>query len=225
MTDKSILLFCPPSRPTKMLRHHRHNRKSRSLRLTMHGSFVIWFSRMRNCTTLLTEMTTWLLIRVDEVTLSPNCKGLIILIQELGSPPPRRHGTSHPYSYSYRRLASPGTPVQSQSVSSYAAESHARSTFVARSPGQAIHYPNNYIPSPHHATELDGHYWKNMFVQLGFGENSDMSMSMFATTPAMPSFMDQSDNQPHSSRHSSESQGPVHYHSLRSPSSPQPFGH
>jgi len=146
-------------------------------------------------------------------------------------PPPHRHGSSHTYSYSYRHHASPGTPIQSHSLSGYGTESHSRSTFVARSPGQAIHYPNNYVPSPMHATELDGHYWKNMFVQLGFGENSDMSMSNFATTPAMPSFMDQSDSNHHyssrssHSHHSSETQGPVHYHTLRSPSSPDSFGH
>ncbi|KAJ7285568.1 fungal-specific transcription factor domain-containing protein [Mycena rebaudengoi] len=36
---------------------------------------------------------------------------------------------------------------------------------------QAAYHPEGYVPSiPHHASELDAHYWKNMFLELGFGE-------------------------------------------------------
>lgn len=39
-------------------------------------------------------------------------------------------------------------------------------------PGIIYHTP--YVPNaPHHASELDAHYWKNMFLELGFGDNNE----------------------------------------------------
>jgi len=32
-------------------------------------------------------------------------------------------------------------------------------------------YHEGYVPSIHHASELDAHYWKNMFLELGFGDS------------------------------------------------------
>lgn len=81
---------------------------------------------------------------------------------------------------------------------------------------------------PHHASELDAHYWKNMFIQLGFGENAEMSMSNFATPQGIPSFVDQVHHahqhpQHHHHHHHMPTQGPIHYHSLAT--SPETFGH
>ncbi|KAJ6611766.1 fungal-specific transcription factor domain-containing protein [Mycena sp. CBHHK59/15] len=47
----------------------------------------------------------------------------------------------------------------------------------------ADYHPEGYVPSiPHHASELDAHYWKNMFLELGFGETQgDQSRSMSQT--------------------------------------------
>ncbi|KAJ7135045.1 fungal-specific transcription factor domain-containing protein [Mycena crocata] len=37
-------------------------------------------------------------------------------------------------------------------------------------PVNGNYHPEGYVPSiPHHASELDAHYWKNMFLELGFG--------------------------------------------------------
>lgn len=42
-----------------------------------------------------------------------------------------------------------------------------------------------YVPqAPNHVSELDAHYWKNMFIELGFGEGSDASA--VGSQPAQP---------------------------------------
>lgn len=98
---------------------------------------------------------------------------------------------------------------------------------IQSSPAQAIHYPNNYIPVPHHATELDAHYWRNMFLQLGFGENAaDLSMANFAAPP-LPLYMEQSQqsNQRVYPLHPHNLQGTAHYQSLHHAASQESYGH
>ncbi|KAJ7063042.1 fungal-specific transcription factor domain-containing protein [Mycena amicta] len=42
-----------------------------------------------------------------------------------------------------------------------------------------VSYPEGYAPAINHASELDAHYWKNMFLELGFGDaQSDHSRSV-----------------------------------------------
>ncbi|KAJ7109106.1 fungal-specific transcription factor domain-containing protein [Mycena epipterygia] len=55
----------------------------------------------------------------------------------------------------------------------YVAEPPARNgTVPAAAPIPANYHPEGYVPSiPHHASELDAHYWKNMFLELGFGDS------------------------------------------------------
>ncbi|KAJ7172753.1 fungal-specific transcription factor domain-containing protein [Mycena filopes] len=45
-------------------------------------------------------------------------------------------------------------------------------------PIPVTYHSEGYVPSiPHHASELDAHYWKNMFLELGFGDG-DQSRNM-----------------------------------------------
>ena len=95
-------------------------------------------------------------------------------------------------------------------------------------PGQptgAVHYSGSYFPSgPHHPTELDAHYWKNMFLELGFGENVDPH-TLPTAVPAdisapMPHYMENSHRQQISHQQQQHShqvlqpQGQLHYHPL-----------
>jgi len=154
------------------------------------------------------------------------------------SPPPRHASSSQGYSGQSHHgsghcgpsfhYQAPCTPVQPHAATSnYQQDSQTRSGIVTGSPAQVIHYPNNYVPMPHHASELDAHYWKNMFIQLGFGENAEVNMSNFATAQGIPSFADhphQHSNLPnHHHHHHLQPQGPMHYHSLATSS--ESFGH
>jgi hypothetical protein len=94
-------------------------------------------------------------------------------------------------------------------------------------PTGVVHYPSSYFPSgPHHATELqDAHYWKNMFLELGFGENVDPH-ALPTAVPAnisapMPHYMENShrqqithQQQQHSHHQVLQPQGQLHYQSM-----------
>jgi hypothetical protein len=91
-------------------------------------------------------------------------------------------------------------------------------------PTGAVHYSSSYFPSgPHHPTELDAHYWKNMFLELGFGENVDPH-TLPTPVPAeisvpMPHYMENSHRQQISQpqqQHNQvlQPQGQLHYHPL-----------
>nr|GAT58033.1 predicted protein [Mycena chlorophos] len=57
-------------------------------------------------------------------------------------------------------------PVASPTHEQYAVENGARNGVAAQiSYGQ----PEGYAPSIPHASEMDAHYWRNMFMELGFG--------------------------------------------------------
>lgn len=60
-------------------------------------------------------------------------------------------------------------------------------------PGQS--YPGGYIPPAPHSSELDQRYWKNMFIELGFGE-SDAPLALQSVVLA-PQYMDQQQQQRH----------------------------
>lgn len=94
-------------------------------------------------------------------------------------------------------------------------------------------YSGGYVPTaPNHASELDAHYWKNMFIELGFGENVDpnalpvmISNNVGRTMPPPPQYMEhpQSDHQQQSLPHHNMSaqEQPIHYHAMHVPS----YGH
>lgn len=92
-------------------------------------------------------------------------------------------------------------------------------------PTGAVHYSGTYFPSgPHHATELDAHYWKNMFLELGFGENVDPHALPTAVpaniSAAMPHYMENSHRQQitHQQQHNHhqvlQPQGQLQYHPM-----------
>ena len=102
----------------------------------------------------------------------------------------------------------------------------------------AVHYPGGYVPvATHHASELDAHYWKNMFLELGFGENVDPS-TMHGVVPnsnprtAMPQYVENTTPQHHlphpsqASHHGMQPQQPqIHYQTMHAPSHPPTYGH
>ncbi|KAG5645860.1 hypothetical protein DXG03_005202 [Asterophora parasitica] len=44
--------------------------------------------------------------------------------------------------------------------------------------GPSMSYPGYAPQAPHYVSELDAHYWKNMFIELGFGENGESHHAM-----------------------------------------------
>ena len=121
--------------------------------------------------------------------------------------------------------ASPHLPAHPHSNPSdqYQLDSQTRNSIDHGSgqPTGVVHYPGSYFPSgPHHATELqDAHYWKNMFLELGFGENVDphalpTAVSTTIATP-MPHYMENSHRQ-HLTQHSHhqvlQPQGQLHHY-------------
>jgi len=94
----------------------------------------------------------------------------------------------------------------------------------------AAHYPGGYVPvATHHASDLDAHYWKNMFLELGFGENVDPS-TMHGVVPnsstrTMPPFMENNRHLPHPTHtHHGIPPQPQMQH-YNAPSHPPPYGH
>lgn len=123
--------------------------------------------------------------------------------------------------------ASPHLPAHPHHANSsdqvYQLDSQTRNSIDHGVPTGAVHYSSSYFPSgPHHATELDAHYWKNMFLELGFGENVDPH-ALPTPVPAnisapMPHFMENSHRQhvthQQHTHHVLQPQGQVHYHPM-----------
>ncbi|KAF9475326.1 hypothetical protein BDN70DRAFT_257853 [Pholiota conissans] len=81
--------------------------------------------------------------------------------------PASPHLPAHPQAQS----AAPPTVVAPPPPPDYQGDIQARSLGNApAAPGHA-QYPGGYIPPAPATTELDQRYWKNMFIELGFGEN------------------------------------------------------
>ncbi|KAJ7470490.1 fungal-specific transcription factor domain-containing protein [Mycena latifolia] len=75
---------------------------------------------------------------------------------------------SHDQAFQFTE-ASPNLSPHSEE---YPVEAPARNGTTSAAPVQVNYPPEGYVPSiPHHASELDAHYWKNMFLELGFGDS------------------------------------------------------
>ncbi|KAJ7632335.1 hypothetical protein FB45DRAFT_912180 [Roridomyces roridus] len=79
---------------------------------------------------------------------------------------------------------SPTNTIPTNQTEEYVAES-ARAIAPVQQMQTHNYTPEGYVPSiPHHASELDAHYWKNMFLELGFGDShTDHTRNMPPTTP------------------------------------------
>jgi len=72
----------------------------------------------------------------------------------------------------------------------YPAETPARNGATPLSaPIPANYNPDGYVPSIHHASELDAHYWKNMFLELGFGDGDRNLAQSAADSHQLPYHM------------------------------------
>ncbi|KAF8964132.1 hypothetical protein BDZ97DRAFT_947087 [Flammula alnicola] len=118
--------------------------------------------------------------RIDSsMPIDPRLQGPVIAHGTIQNPP------SQVYSHQVHRMqeqtqqtfhfpASPNLPAhphQGPRDHEYHNEIQARTIGNGPSPAGNVHYPGGYIPTAPHSTELDARYWKNMFIELGFGEN------------------------------------------------------
>ena len=89
------------------------------------------------------------------------------------------HQTQQPHEQSFHFPASPHLPAHPQPIapeSEFSTEPSIRNTAGwsgAGGVGGLVSYHGHGSQIPHHASELDAHYWKNMFLELGFGENGE----------------------------------------------------
>jgi len=114
----------------------------------------------------------------------------------------------------YQFPTSPNIPTHPQAIAQdhdYQLELQAKNGVAIGSTVQAIHYPNGYVPVPQHASELDAHYWKNMFLELGFGEGVDPSM---VPLRPIPQYMDNSPHQQHQPPHQHQHQQHQQHHNI-----------
>lgn len=100
-----------------------------------------------------------------------------------------------------------------------------------------VQYHGGYPPGTvHHASELDAHYWKNMFIELGFGDNGETNavvttvgtsdtrtMQQYVEHPHQHHPPAQHQNQNHQSN-SHHSQLTYHHH-MPHPASHPNYGH
>ncbi|KAF8061438.1 fungal-specific transcription factor domain-containing protein [Lyophyllum atratum] len=102
----------------------------------------------------------------------------------------------------------------------YPVESLPRNSTVAV--GGGVNY--SYTPhAPPYVSELDAHYWKNMFIELGFGENGEVQPGH--ESRGMPHYVESS-HQMQTPAHQ-QHQGHLPYQQHMHPSSSQPnsYGH
>jgi len=91
-----------------------------------------------------------------------------------------------------------------------------------------VNYQGYVPPAPHHASELDAHYWKNMFLELGFGEGVE-GTAPHAGGPSddrpMPQYMNGTHphQHPHQYHPNQQHQGQVPHHHMHS--SQSNYGH
>lgn len=164
------------------------------------------------------------------IQVSPSTESTVTPTQSYPPPAHRVIEPAHP-PYPFQEPTSP-THAQSVAVTSnYGIEGQNRLAPPPTSP-QAIHYPNGYISTPHHATELDAHYWKNMFLELGFGDNPEQNIQAFTTRQALPQYLDppqhhsQTPPYPAHGHHSSiPAPTPAQYHHSMHATAQQPYGH
>ncbi|KAJ6455859.1 fungal-specific transcription factor domain-containing protein [Mycena sanguinolenta] len=90
--------------------------------------------------------------------------------------PQQQISPTHDQQQQQQNYPFPASPTNNISphTEEYPAEPPARNGVAQQPisvPMQTNYAPEGYVPSiPHHASELDAHYWKNMFLELGFGE-------------------------------------------------------
>jgi len=106
-----------------------------------------------------------------------------------------------PHDQTFQFPVSPTNNIPPSQPEEYSAEPPARNIASAAPMTGANYTPEGYVPSiPHHASELDAHYWKNMFLELGFGDSHpDQARAMAQTGPdghQLPYHMHQAVAQP-----------------------------
>ncbi|KAF8652690.1 hypothetical protein AX16_004195 [Volvariella volvacea WC 439] len=83
-----------------------------------------------------------------------------------------QHQVSHPSHEQYAFPPSPQVAGPPQTEEEYVQDINIR-PMAGAGVGAHHNYPG-YAPAvPQHASELDAHYWKNMFLELGFGDQVD----------------------------------------------------
>ena len=132
--------------------------------------------------------------------------------------------------------ASPNLPAHPQtSDNEYQVDPQGRNSMNHQAPNGNAMYAGGYVPlAPNHASELDAHYWKNMFIELGFGENVDPNnlpgmIPGNVGRPVPQHYMEHTQTEqqqqsplPPPSHHNMAPQPqPIHYHAMHVPS----YGH
>ncbi|RDB24029.1 Protein priB [Hypsizygus marmoreus] len=83
---------------------------------------------------------------------------------------------------------------------------------------------HSYIPQAQHASELDAHYWKNMFLELGFGENGEGQGHVMASQGMhegrLPQYLVTQHQQ-----HVQQQQAHMSYQHMHQTSQPHSYGH
>lgn len=83
-----------------------------------------------------------------------------------------------PHEQSFHFPASPhlpAHPVQESELSAEPSTRNAAGWVGTGGVGGSVNHHGHVPQVPHHASELDAHYWKNMFLELGFGENPEVN--------------------------------------------------
>lgn len=86
-----------------------------------------------------------------------------------------------------------------------------------------ISYHNTMPQAPQHASELDAHYWKNMFLELGFGEHGEgqpMPSQALNDARSMPQYTDVSH---HQSQVHQQQEDHISYHHVHQSSLPNTY--
>jgi len=86
----------------------------------------------------------------------------------------------------------------------------------ARPVSYAASYPNSSVGASQHGSELDAHYWRNMFLELGFGEGIDSTPTSHNESSRTASY--------HGHQSGGNVSSGLHYHALHGPSQPN-YGH
>jgi hypothetical protein len=127
---------------------------------------------------------------------------------------PHQVQLAHASEQSFHFPASPHLPAHPQPAaqeSEYPVESSIRNTVGWPGVGSPVGYHGHVPQVPHHASELDAHYWKNMFLELGFGENVEghtmVPMTNRNDSRGIPHYLDSHQQLSHSLQH----QGSVSY--------------
>ncbi|KDR81356.1 hypothetical protein GALMADRAFT_239209 [Galerina marginata CBS 339.88] len=125
----------------------------------------------------------------------------------------------------------PAHPHSSPPEHDYQIDVQGRNSIGQAANNGTIYSAGGYAPGvPQHASELDAHYWKNMFIELGFGETVDpnglpsMIPSNTVARP-MPQYMEhthhQSEHQQHSLPNPQHGMSQMHYQHAMHPT----YGH